>query len=282
MRDRQQRAYPAEPQRDCHLINFAAPSMGDVASRRGWSTPSTVQALRQEGGGEAAVQASCSDGWKAATAVSSLDRSWAEELSRVAPLPTHLCRDLVVITAHPYEAVYGAGGLISYLALQGADVEVLAVTDGDEAAPLQRPSHGRYVRATYQRLGVPEVRRHRLHLESGRVCDAESDLIAAFSELVGHDCYPGLWCLAPWGRDGHPDHDAVGLAAEAVCRTYNLRLVRYLCAAWDWLQPKDLPWRDVRQFTLSESVRGRKKAAMALPPTIPCRDWVADRELFLV
>ena len=56
------------------------------------------------------MQASCCDVWKAATAVSGLDRSWAEELSRVAPLPTHLCRDLVVITAHPYEAVYGRAG----------------------------------------------------------------------------------------------------------------------------------------------------------------------------
>ncbi len=67
-----------------------------------------------------------------------------------------------------------------------------------------------------------------------------------------------------------------------MCRTYNLRLVRYLCAAWEWLQPKDLSWRDVRQFTLSDSIRARKNAAVALPPTIPGRDWVADRELFLV
>ena len=78
-----------------------------------------------------AVHAVSCDVWKAATAVSSLDRSWAEELCRVAPLPTHLCGDLVVITTHPYEAMCAAGGLISHLAAQGADVEVLAVTDGD-------------------------------------------------------------------------------------------------------------------------------------------------------
>jgi hypothetical protein len=28
--------------------------------------------------------------------------------------------------------------------------------------------------------------------------------------------------------------------AEAVCHSYNLRLVRYLSAAWEWLQPEDL------------------------------------------
>jgi hypothetical protein len=113
-------------------------------------------------------------------------------------------------------------------------------------------------------------------------CDAQPDLVAALSELVGHDCYPGLWCLAPWRRDGHPDHDAVGLVAEAVCRTYNLRLVRYLSAAWEWLRPEDLPWRRVRQFTLSDNVRACKDAAVALPPGVPGREWVADRELFLV
>jgi LmbE family N-acetylglucosaminyl deacetylase len=237
-----------------------------------------------------AVHAGSCDVWKAATAVGSLDRSWAEELGRVAPLPTHLCRDLVVITTHPYEALCAAGGLISHLAAQGADVEVLAVTDGAGAAsgaidgsPVRHRSRRRdHILAAYRRLGVPEVRRHRLQLESGKISDAQPDLVAALSELVGHDCYPGLWCLAPWRRDGHPDHDAVGLVAEAVCRTYNLRLVRYLCAAWEWLRPEDLPWRRVRQFTLSDNVRARKDAAVALPPGVPGREWVADRELFLV
>ena len=93
------------------------------------------------------------DVWNAATAVSNLDSSWAEELSRVAALPTHLCRDVVVITTHPYEAMCAAGGLISYLAARGADVEVLAVTDGEggdgsasgtvEATPMRHVSrHG--------------------------------------------------------------------------------------------------------------------------------------------
>jgi LmbE family N-acetylglucosaminyl deacetylase len=183
-----------------------------------------------------------------------------------------------------------AGGLISHLAMQGADVEVLAVTDGDGAASgaidagrLQQPSRRcGQILAAYRRLGVPEVRRHRLQLESGKVSDAEPDLIAALSELVGHDCHPGLWCLAPWRRDGHPDHNAVGLVAEAVCRTYNLRLVRYLCAAWEWLQPEDLPWRRVRQFALSDTVRARKDAAVGPPSAFPGRKWVANRELFLV
>ena len=235
-------------------------------------------------------QAAGSHVWKAATAVSRLDRLWADELSRVAPLPTHLCRDLVVITPHPYEAICAAGGLIWSLAAQGADVEVLAISDGDCAEPgaigataARQPSRRRsHISAAYRRLGVPEVRRRRLQLESGTVSGAQPDVIAALSELVGHDCYPGLWCLAPWRRDGHPDHDAVGLVAEAVCRSYNLRLVRYLCAAWEWLEPEDLPWNHARQFALSDKVRARKNAAVANAASFPGPEWVADRELFLV
>lgn len=230
------------------------------------------------------------DVWKAATAVGA--DSWAEELRRAAPLPTHLCRDVVVITTHLYEAVFAAGGLISYLSARGADVEVLAVTDGDgtvrggsDTTPGRTlPRSRRRVLSAYRTLGVPEVRHHRLRLESGKVGDAQPDLIAAVSELVGHDCYPGLWCLAPWQHDGHPDHDAVGRAAEAVCHSYNLRLVRYLCATWGWAQPQDLPWPHARQFALSDDVRARKAAALPRPRAGASRNLepVADRELFLI
>ena len=65
-------------------------------------------------------------------------------------------------------------------------------------------------------------------------------------------------------------------------RSYNLRLVRYLCAAWEWLEPQDLPWRRVRQFPLSDTVRARKNSAVSLPPALSGREWVADRELFLI
>jgi hypothetical protein len=41
--------------------------------------------------------------------------------------------------------------------------------------------------------------------------------MAAVSELVGFADPEGLWCLAPWELDGHPDHDAVGRAAATAC-----------------------------------------------------------------
>jgi LmbE family N-acetylglucosaminyl deacetylase len=221
---------------------------------------------------------------------SGLDCAWADALRRAAPLPTHLCRDVVVITTHLDEEVCAAGGLIAHLARRGADVEVLAVTDGDgthrgapDATAARELSKRRArIPATFNRLGVPEPRLRRLRLDSGKVADAEPDLIAAFSELVGHDCYPGLWCLAPWQHDGHPDHNAVGRAAEMVCRTYNLRLVRYLCGAWTWARRDDLPWRHVRQFVMPDVVHARKNRAVRRPATVCPEEPVADREYFLM
>jgi hypothetical protein len=58
--------------------------------------------------------------------------------------------------------------------------------------------------------------------------------------------------------------------------------VRYLCAAWEWLAPEDLPWKDARQFALSDKMRARKNAAVANVAAFPGPEWVADRELFLV
>ena len=158
------------------------------------------------------------------------------------------------------------------MAAQGADVEVLAVSDDDcagsgaiDGVPLRQQSRRRGdILAAYRRLGVPEVRRHRLGLESGTLSSAEPDLIAALSELVGHDCYPGLWCLAPWRRDGHPDHDAVGLRGgggvpqlQPATSAIPVRGVGVVRAGGPAVEPRP-PVRTVGK------VRARKNAAVAL------------------
>jgi LmbE family N-acetylglucosaminyl deacetylase len=79
---------------------------------------------------------------------------------------------------------------------------------------------------SYQRLGARQVRRYELALRSNTIADAEADVAAALSEILGFDPDPcAAWVLAPWQHDGHADHDAVGRAAAVVCHAYRARLV---------------------------------------------------------
>ena len=108
------------------------------------------------------------------------------------------CRRLVVIATHLDEDISAAGGLIARLAEQDVPIDVLAVTDGDGAtvgAKGATPPHelGRrraHRSVSYRRLGAYQVRRHDLALRSNTIADAEADVVAALSEILGFDPDP--------------------------------------------------------------------------------------------
>ncbi|WP_214366627.1 hypothetical protein [Pseudonocardia sp. H11422] len=79
------------------------------------------------------------------------------------------------------------------------------------------------------RLDLPDLRLHRLGLRSPLGPGAESDLVAALSELVGFDPEPGVYCLAPVPAPGDPNRSVVVRAAQRVAQVYGLPVLRYRC-----------------------------------------------------
>ncbi|MEJ2867438.1 PIG-L family deacetylase [Actinomycetospora sp. OC33-EN08] len=180
------------------------------------------------------------------------------------PAPAFTLADLM---AGALDDVGGAGGA------SGDDPDD-SDTDPDEAA----------AEAAYRALGLSVVRRHRLGLPDGGVAEAESDVVAAISEIVGFSDDPGGLCvLAPWSGDGDDDHEAAGRAAEVVTAAYRVRLVRWLDRAWTWAGPDsaEVPWRRARQVLLTDTVIARKHAASAafLSALGAGRDAAHDAEL---
>ncbi|WP_300018469.1 PIG-L family deacetylase [Pseudonocardia sp.] len=228
------------------------------------------------------------DVWRAASVVDGADGPWAERLPDVAPIRIRRGPRVVVVSAHLDEELCAAGGLLVRLAAAGPTVDVLEVT-GHDGAPhgavddttareLARRRSGQDRRLRL--LGLGPVRRSRLALTAPHHGHGETDVVAALSELIGHDPDPGrLICVAPWQHDGHPDHDIVGRAAELVCHAYRVRLVRYLVTAGD--RCPDLPWDRVRRLRLPDRVRLAKQSALPRHPGgSACA--VATHEVFLV
>ena len=48
---------------------------------------------------------------------------------------------------------------------------------------------------------------------------------------------PRDWCVAPWSRDGNPDHDACGDVVESVGAALGIRTPHHLAWAGNWAQP---------------------------------------------
>jgi hypothetical protein len=74
-------------------------------------------------------------------------------------------------------------------------------------------------------LGHPDLEVHRLALRPPLGPEAEDDLVAALSELIGFDPDPGVYCLAP----ATPADGVLVRATRRIARTYALPLLSYRC-----------------------------------------------------
>jgi LmbE family N-acetylglucosaminyl deacetylase len=180
---------------------------------------------------------------------------------RLEPLRIGRPRRVVVVAPHPDDEVLGAGGLIRRLAEEGSDLEILAVSDGEASHLGAGTTLGAVRRAesvvALGRLGVRRARVTGLGLPDGRVTEHGEELrVALAHHLEGADLV-----LAPWSRDGHPDHDACGLATTAVAACTGTRTLAYLVWAWHWADPcsEDIPWRECRRFELDRTGMARKR-----------------------
>lgn len=167
---------------------------------------------------------------------------------------------VVLVAPHPDDEVLGAGGTTSALALQGAKVVLIAVTDGEASAPgraeeLRRVRPKESARAAATLEMTPSLS-YALGLPDGRVRarDAETLLVSLLE--------PGDLVFAPWAHDGHPDHEEVGRAAQWACAKSEARLFAYLVWAWHWAQPCELPWEKACLVELGDAVALRKRKAV--------------------
>ena len=101
--------------------------------------------------------------------------------------------------------------------------------------------------AALEALGLRDIPVYRMNIPDGAV--ANSGLAERLAPILRN----ATWVLAPFARDGHPDHDAAGAAAEAV----HARVVSYPVWTWHWARPLDpsLPWPRFRRVSLDGAVR---------------------------
>ena len=167
---------------------------------------------------------------------------------------------VVVVAPHPDDEVLGVGGTLARFAAAGAAIVLVAVTDGERSHPGQedilrrlRPAESA---AAAARLGIVPTQTSRLGHPDGAV---DEDLLASqLSDLISG----GDVVLAPWVRDGHPDHDRVGRAALVAARSQGAAGWGYLVWAWHWASPADLPWPAARKVWLGRHYTMRKSDAI--------------------
>jgi LmbE family N-acetylglucosaminyl deacetylase len=169
---------------------------------------------------------------------------------------------VLLIAPHPDDEVLGAGGALTQLAAIGRRVTIVAVTDGEASHPGQK-AQLRSVRPdesdqALRRLGLSHVPVRRLRLPDGGIRpEALAQALAPWIEASDV-------VLAPWRRDGHPDHDVTGAVAAILAAEHNRPLLAYLVWAWHWASPAgtDIPWSSALRVALPPLVLAAKAQAV--------------------
>jgi len=201
---------------------------------------------------------------------------------------------VVVVAPHPDDEVLAVGGSVRHLAARGAEVVVVAVTDGEASHPGSRamtpPDLARARRAertaALRTLGVGEPVVDRLRVPDGQVVRFEQEVASVLLDHLG----PDTVCLATWQHDGHPDHEATGRAASDAAHTAGATFVEYPVWAWHWAtpdggstpeRPHALPWGRARRHDLDAPSRRDKVAAIGAYTTqiAPIGPDPADRRV---
>lgn len=179
---------------------------------------------------------------------------------------------VLVVTPHPDDAVLAVGGLLHLLARRHNVMTLLAVTDGEASHP-RSPTHSAEdlrarriaeTRTAFAVLDVPLVGHRRLHLPDGAVADHTGTVGQAVTAQVA--AAGAALVLAPWWRDGHPDHDATGRAVRRSLAALPGVVAWYFPVwAWHWADPGDLTraWPGAHRVDLPPSVQQVKSRAVA-------------------
>lgn len=179
----------------------------------------------------------------------------------------------VVVAPHPDDEVLACGGLLAAHIDRGGRAAVIAVTDGEAShrdsgtwtphklASARRAESDRGLRA----LGVSSDAIIRLGMPDGGLRNPAHALSNALKNLLKpHDVVVSTWRL-----DGHPDHEAVGLATEAACAEVGAACVHAPVWMWHWSHRGDarVPWHRLRRFALEPNVYEKKRVALAMHVT---------------
>lgn len=203
-------------------------------------------------------------------------RSW-RLLESLPVLPTERWLQdglrLVVVAPHPDDEVLACGALMQAYALAGGSIAVVGVTDG-EASHATSSGWAAHDLARKRReesdegmvrLGLLHAEVERLGIPDGEVADHFGQLESALCGLLR----PTDVVVTTWRLDGHPDHEATGLATAAACVVTGCELVEAPVWMWHWAHPNDdrVPWSRMRRVDIPIRAVSRKRRAIAAHTT---------------
>jgi LmbE family N-acetylglucosaminyl deacetylase len=188
------------------------------------------------------------------------ERRWLDVLADLPPL-THIYSRIVLISPHPDDETLCAGAFLAAQRSRGAEIVVVAVTDGENAyddneglAATRRSEQ----MSALRELGISADCVRHFGLTDSGLESQRHQLVDRLMPLVT----PKTLILAPWIGDYHPDHKVCGWAAHNVARQKGTELLWYFFWTWHRGTPDDLRDLSLCAFGFDEALLAQKLRAL--------------------
>jgi LmbE family N-acetylglucosaminyl deacetylase len=169
--------------------------------------------------------------------------------------------ELIVVAPHPDDETLGAGGLIYTWAQRQLPITIISMTDGEAACPevvgLASVRH-RELRRALRSLSATLARLTRLGIPDGRAGYCRAYLAESLRSAISDDAT----IVAPFERDGHPDHDVAGEVAREIARQSGVHFAAYPIWAWHQATPAIFSGRPIVSFSLTHAAQMAKQQAI--------------------
>lgn len=220
---------------------------------------------------------------------STSEEAWVQAGALDLPLLTDdVCAEggsVLVLAAHPDDEAFGAASLLSHVRACDADVRVLLFTAGENSHPHSTThTQGRLKQVRLQEFDAalstlgPSVTSRYLEFDDGSLAEHSDQVM---QEIVSELCAaPGpVSIVAPYSRDGHADHEALGQAALAVGRRSRATVLEYPIWYWHWATPEDSQWRSWRFLPDPQNLDRQEVFECYPSQTLPLSDQTGDEAI---
>ena len=163
--------------------------------------------------------------------------------SRIAQDVTHdlALGRLLVLAPHPDDETLACGAVIARALANAADVTVVVATDGRYSQDDIDPSRMSEIRrsefhAATKLLGLPPSQIEWWGFEDSKLSSLHGEMVSRIQRMIS--LHEPTTVIAPWARDTHPDHAALGQATRAATAASQITRMEYV--VWAWTQPRRL------------------------------------------
>ena len=179
---------------------------------------------------------------------------------------------IVLVAPHPDDELLATGATLATASDAGTEIRVAAATDGEMSHPHLSDGERRHLverrlaetDRAYEAAGITATRTRFSLPDFGAATDV-NDWGERLAERLAPLVDGAAAILAPWERDGHPDHDACGRVAATVAVAAAVPLVSFPVWSWNWDRPDApaIPFQRAVRFDFDGDLLARKRAGIA-------------------